>query len=495
MNDSLVLTPQEMAQSDAYTIETLKLTDYTLMRQAATGLFDYAMQHRLIPQTQISILVGLGNNGGDGVVFGEHLVNKGYDVTLFVIGDTTKHSPSLKKALSECKNKTTIYSIHAIADLKHRYKSLQSSELIIDALFGTGLKMPLKGIFKTLVDEINTFNLPVISIDIPSGINAYNGLALGSAIHATHTFIIQHYKTGNLLHDAADYHGKHHVIDVGIHMPKFAYNRVMPKAQISLKSHLNNTHKYQRGVALLIGGSASMEGALIMASSAALKSGLGLVYSLFDNAKCYHKTVPLEILTHHLSNPTDVLDHLDRKDVILFGAGLETNRSDYKAVLKKLIDTKKPLLIDAGGLYYFKAIYEEFDDLSNVLITPHVGELAMMGNQTTHSVLNDPLSAIKPFTSKQATVLLKGPCSIIATHDTQIYLYAPNPALAKGGSGDILGGLILGFMKHEPLLDAAKNGALLHTHSTIAALNDSVEETFIPSDILKYLPKGINMLK
>ena len=493
--DEKVLTPKEMTLSDQFTMKTLNITDYALMKKAAKGLFDYAFKQNLLTVKNIAIFIGPGNNGGDGVVFGKHLVNNGYLVTLYLVGDPLKRSDSLNQALHDFKKQETIVSINTKRDIQKNTSKFQVHELIIDALFGSGLNKPLQGIFKDVVSFVKRVQKPVISLDVPSGINAYNGINMNESIQADHTLIVQHYKTGNLLFDAPDYHGHHHIVDVGIKTPPFEMNRIKPPSNVSFKTHQKNIHKYDRGTGLIIGGSKALEGALIMASHAALKTGLGLLTAVFDSPDISGKPIPLEVLSYQRKDVKDIKRLLNKKDAYLFGPGLNQGIIYHKDLLKQLIDTGKPIVIDAGGIDYFKKIFNEYDDFSQVVLTPHAGELASFYGVASSHIIADPLKWLKPLTDKKVNVLLKGPCSIVAKHLKQYYLYHPNPALAKGGSGDVLSGLILSFLVHHPVEDAMQYAINLMHKSLNLVLKDIPEESVLPSDVLNYLPITINMLK
>ncbi len=491
-----ILFPSEMTSCDNATIKEENITGYALMRRAATSAYHYAINAELIQKNDnIAVIAGLGNNAGDGVVMAESLRRDGYDVTLYLLGEPFKRSSALNQAIEDYRAAATYHEITDETTLKQLKEIFKDHTLFIDALFGTGLTKPLKGLFKLAVNMVNTTKKPILSIDVPSGINAYNGIALNDAFKADHTLVIQTYKTGNLINDAPDYHGTIHIVDAGIKTLDFEQTRRLGPVRPDLPKRKLNTHKYNHGSLLFIGGAHGMEGAPILSASGAMRAGAGMATVLFDPTASVHKPVPLEVLSLTMHDVSEIKSHLARKDAIVFGMGLGRNTPEYADVLRMLIKESLPILVDADGLHYLKALLEEPLDFSNVLITPHLGECARLLSKKTQEIKRDPFAALDELCDKGLAVVLKGPCTIVAEKHRRVFHNYPNAALAKAGSGDVLSGLIGAFMPHMNRFEAAQTGCILQGLTARECKRIYPEESFLPTDLIKHLPDTIKMLK
>ncbi len=491
-----IFHPNEMTLCDQATLKREGISDFQLMWRAGEAAYEKLIRQQLVNKLDsIGVIAGLGNNGGDGVVIASALQKNGYDVTLYLVGPSHKRSSALKEAIDVFKAYEKPIEVNDEPTMKTMKSAFQNHSIFIDALFGIGLSKPLKGIFELCVSMLNTSNKPIVAVDIPSGLNADNGLAFGPTIKARDTLIIQNYKTGNLLNDAADHHGQCHLVDAGILPIETTPKKQLLDNTFTIPPRRNNTHKYDYGSLLIFGGAHSMEGAPILSATAAMRSGAGLVSIAFDKTADLHKSIPLEIMSTRFSDTSQLDDLLARKTAIIFGVGLGKESPEYIDVLRQLIASKIPLLIDADGLSYLKPLLAESLDFSNIVITPHIGEMARLLDTKSHLIKNSPLQHIKQLSEKGLTVLLKGPTTLIGDTQTIYFSNTPNPGLAKAGSGDVLSGLIAAFMKSHSPLEAAKRGVILQAKSATICKAQYGESAFLPSDIIKHLPDVIKMLQ
>ncbi len=492
-----VLTPKMMMDADRDTLNRDNITSFDLMLKASKALYDYILSQNLIKkEDRILILCGPGNNGGDGLCLG-HFLKQTHAHVQALFPQSKKPNQALEKAHKTLEPLPEVVTLNALdQDVTER---IERADVIIDGLFGINLDRALSGLYETLVNQVNQSHALKISLDIPSGLNAYNGLALGTAFKADHTFIIQDYKTGNLLFDAEDFHGQRHRIEVGIKADDASKHHhivdtkklkpILPKRKI-------NTHKYNHGVSLIIGGSKGMEGAPILSALAAYRSGAGLIKVLNDkSARFIHQMQP-EIQIDQLTKNKDIQPHLTKKDAVLFGGGLGRN-DDYTDVLKTLLDSKLPLIIDADGIDHLKKHLKHNLKTHNVLITPHVGELANLFGVPSHEILLDPFTPLKYLVETyDLNVLLKGPSNILMTKTGSYHIHTPNPALAKGGSGDVLAGIILSFIASGMDIKTAVFKAIALVNTAVDALLKSHHEaSILPTDVINALSSTLFMLK
>ena len=497
MDKKLVVSPKTMLSADQATMKSEGISETDLIARVTANLYDAMAGTGCFDGVQaITVIAGPGNNGADAVALAMRMMDAGNIVTTYVLGEANKYAPALKQYCRDHGKTNQVLGAAALEELK---ATLAVSDLIIDGMFGINLDRALQGVFLDVANLINHANAQVLSIDIPSGMDARNGQAFKGTIIADQTFIVLPLKTGNLMQDAADHHGTMHFVEVGI-TPHAASDQVLidhsSLANI-MSPRKKNTHKYAYGNVLIVGGHRQMEGAPVLSAHAAYKSGCGLVKILFDaTADATHHCSP-EVQKSRLRDPKDILDDLEKVDAILFGVGLGRDNQEYTSVLEALIQMNRPLIVDADGLYYLKPLLDNKTlDFSNVLITPHVGELARLLDKTSSEINTDPLSHVRALSRKNLNVLLKGPSSIIAGPDEIRHLHLPEPALAKAGSGDALAGMILTFMAqgHHPL-DSAVYGLYLQHRAVRFCLKNAHEATILPSEVISALSSVINVLQ
>ncbi|WP_329886640.1 NAD(P)H-hydrate dehydratase [Pseudoramibacter faecis] len=504
-----IVTPDEMAVMDKQTIDS-GIADYELMERAGTRCYEI-IASELTETQKILVLCGTGNNGGDGQVIARLLHNCGYSVSVLFVGKAEHFSPN---ALQNYKRLT---DIGAACDFYTRFDakiqaSLDHANVIVDAVFGNGLKdRPLCEAVVALFDAINArSDKRVYAIDMPSGLRGDTGQTVGAAIRADKTLIIQNYKTGHLLGDGSDLSGEQILVDVGIlerycDSTKFLLDaRSVPE----LLPRKKNSHKYDYGALSVIAGSQGMLGAGLMAATAALRAGAGLVTSWVPKEvySIAAGQMPWEIMVRPY-DADSLLSRLRerRTDAYVVGPGLGRQKF-HSGLIKMLIAQQKPMVIDADGLYHLLKIMDvlKMGEHAPLILTPHVGEFAKLCGTTSDAVRRDPVGLGTQFVKTcQVVLVLKGHHTSIFEPDAasaggvRIWFNTTgNPGMATAGSGDVLAGIIGGLIPQMPTpADAAKLGVYLHGLAGDLAADEKTMVAMTATDVLAQLPAAIRQLQ
>ncbi|MGN0805082.1 MAG: NAD(P)H-hydrate dehydratase [Candidatus Coproplasma sp.] len=418
------LNNETMRQADKATIEG-GIPSEELMRRAGEAVAqEVSCAVKKLNAKTVLIVCGTGNNGGDGYVCARLLKEQKIAVKVYAMGG--KLSP-------DCQREKEAYD--------GEYTSSIEGDIIVDCLFGTGLNRTVGGEYAVVMSQINCAKAYVISVDIPSGINGDNGLALGCAVKADLTVAIAYPKVGLYLNDGIDFSGEIVVKDIGIgcDVPD-AYLLQQQDVKQFYRNRRRNTHKGSYGRACIIAGSEEYLGAPFLSVGTAMRSGCGYVLA----------TVPHCIKSALVSAYPQCIC-LDDEDysasAIAVGMGLGCNQNTYERVCNLLKNYKGKLIIDADGLnslakYGLQPLKET---RAQVLLTPHVGEMARLCAITSQKVSADPIGVAKRFAKEYGvTVHLKSAVCITCDKENCVITHRGSTALAKAGSGDMLAGLICG---------------------------------------------------
>lgn len=465
----------------------------------------------------IVILAGKGNNGGDGLVAARHLLNAGADVEVFLLGkigeltaDAGINYQILQKICGE------IYPLHEDNDLNKLMLSLLSCDLIVDSIYGIGFKGSLGEFEAQVVRMVNWSKAPVVAVDIPSGVDADTGRVHGDAIKASHTVTFALPKIGLLLEPGKTYAGTLSVADISI--PKKLLQDPELKTNLITESmiktyfpaRLPESHKGTYGHVLVIGGSIGLTGAVIMASYAALRAGAGLVTAaLPESLVPVVETGMLEVMTTPLAETgqaTIALEALPAIENLLgtvsacaFGPGL-SRYTEAQAVAQFVLERAGvPVVIDADGL---NAIAGDISILKDrqipVVLTPHPGEMARLIGKSIEEVQNNRIELAREFAHKWGvTMVLKGNKTIVATPAGETYInITGNPGMATGGSGDVLCGMIAGFIAQGMNPQAAAiSGVYLHGLAGDQAVKTTGERGLIAGDLISAIPDVLSYME
>ncbi|GGH87637.1 NAD(P)H-hydrate epimerase [Pullulanibacillus pueri] len=502
-----IVSREGMQAIDRHAIEQIGLSGTLLMENAGRSIF-YHLQSILGKEEKIGVIIGKGNNGGDGFVIARHLMNQQYSVEVWVVaeaaalvGDCAYH----QKVFERCGGVCHYLSDEGLDALKAAWASW---DYIIDALLGTGAKGAPKPPYREVIQAMNLSQTAIISVDLPSGIPANGGHFTHEGVKAEKTLTLQCPKRAQFTYPAANYFGKVTVVDIGI--PKCSITvgaeGVSQYTQAdfirSFPKRKRSAHKGDHGRGLMIAGSDRMPGAAVLATRAALRSGTGLLsVNTTESVKAILATQAIEAMFDPFDCTEDatVGEALSKYDAVAFGPGVGRSQQVELTLIRLLEHTKGPLLLDADGLFYLKNHLERLRKRSEpTLLTPHPGEMARLVGKSVREVENDRFGLSRRFAKDYGVYLiLKGPFTIITAPDgTQWVNTTGNPALATGGTGDVLTGIVLSFiMQHETLISALCNAVYLHGYAADVLVRSLKGMTgILASDVIHMLPQALGEL-
>lgn len=451
---------------DQYTIEQFGLPGIVLMENAGNAVVQEIVKMFSSEKNKIVVLAGAGNNGGDGFVIARRLYDLGYNVLLCLAVERTRlKGDALLHFNVYVRRELPLFEMttyHAIEQLKHE---LQQVDVIVDALLGTGVSGAVKEPFASMISMVNEMNVYVVAVDIPSGLSADTGRVEGVAVQANQTVTFAMPKKGFFLQDGPRYIGEWRVVDISV-SPNIVERlslqlpKVMTEEDVeaAIPKRIPHGHKGTFGHGLVIGGSKWYVGAPIYSAKAAFRTGIGLVTLAIPN--CIYETatmqspeslfMPLIDEDGHIA--ANALSHLDVSAFKAIAIGPGLSRFDGgESLLADLFEKcmNQTIVVDADGLFYLKNILQMARGYEgNLIITPHPGEMAMLTGMSVKEVEENRLEVAIQFAKQwDVYVLLKGHRSIIVTPFGDSWINPlGNDALGKGGSGDVLTGVLLSFL-------------------------------------------------
>jgi len=508
-----VVTAQEMQQLDRRTIEEFRLPADTLMENAGLRVVEEIENNwGPVKGKTVTIAAGKGNNGGDGLVAARLLLERSARVSVFLLAPPDKLTGEARTNLErfqKISGRVHILKEDALGELE---RELSQSDLIVDALFGTGLSSPVEGLPARVIGAINASGKPVVAVDLPSGIHTDTGRVMGIAVKAALTVSFALPKRGLLLHPGSDYTGRLKIVDIGI--PQ-ALIRQLPAdlewitpADVadSLQRRPVSAHKGRFGHVLVIAGSVGKGGAAVMASLSAFRVGAGLVtLALPSGLEGTLPDRPLEIMTLPLPQTADrsigkaalepLIQFAQDKTVAAIGPGLSTHPETAEVVRGLIAQLAIPMVIDADGL---NNLVGHLDLLKQarapIVLTPHPGEMARLIGATTAEVQADRLGVSADFVRRHpVTLVLKGARTIIASRSGGVTINSTgNPGMATAGTGDVLTGMIAGLIAqgHAPE-QAARLGVYLHGLAGDLAAAEVGAVGLLAGDLIHRIPAAI----
>jgi len=510
-----VCTAEEMRTIDNKTINEIGIPSILLMENAGRSVVQVVEELFESNETDISIFVGKGNNGGDGLVVARYLFLGGYRIVVYLLAEPEDFSDNALTNLKICQNiGVPIRTISSKKELEKWQKELEKSELIIDSIFGTGLKGAVRGLASEVIEFINSTNAKVISVDLPSGLIADTGQVEGVCIDAEHTVTMGLPKRGILLYPGAKLSGNVTVANIGF--PQKVIDSQKISVNIIEKDYANqlmplrpeNAHKGDFGHLFVIAGSKGMTGAATLTSLSALKIGAGLV--TLGIPKSLNTIMEIK-LTEVMSSPLsetqegtisaeaheEVISFLQKADVVAFGPGMSRNPETVKLIHKLCQSVECAKVIDADGLNAISEkteILKELDEMT--VLTPHPGEMARLIDSTVEEIEKNRIEVARDFAQKYGlTLVLKGVPTVIAGANGEVYLnIAGNPGMATAGMGDVLTGVIAGLLaqKMEPF-EASILGVYLHATAGDLAAQSINARSIIASDVMEMLSDAMNL--
>ena len=481
-------TAAQTRELDRITIEEFEVSGTVLMERAGSVAFD-VLKQQWPDIKHLCIVCGTGNNGGDGFVVARIAHEQGYQVDVQIVGDTNKikgDALSAKQRLEGCGVDTKVYG----------NGKLPLADLVVDAIFGTGLNGEVSGDAVHAINAINQHGTPILSLDIPSGLLSDSGHVHSDVVIADVTISFIGLNQGLLTAQGPDCCGE--LIFDDLNIPSVVTLKVPASVtRLNIPSSIfkkrnKNSHKGLFGHVLVIGGDIGMSGAARLASEAALRTGTGLVSvaTRYAHAAIMNSTRP-EIMSYPAERENEITVLIEKATVIAVGPGL--GKSEWATTLfVAAINSDKPLIIDADAL---NLLAMEPLKRDNWILTPHPAEAARLLDISVKEVQADRFSAVQKIAEKYGgTAILKGNGSLIYSEGVTYLCDKGNPGMASGGMGDVLTGIVSSLLAQGfSLTDAANIGVHLHASAGDAAAKGAGERGLLASDLMPAIRRLINL--
>jgi NAD(P)H-hydrate epimerase len=501
-----VLSRAQMRAFDKYAIETCHVPGIVLMENAGRGAADvisamieamsaaaprsrpvyeaFPVRHVKAPgqpavyplQARVVVVCGAGNNGGDGFVVARHLLGRGAEVRVFLAGSSEKVTGESRINLDAYIDLGGAFE-ELPADVSPLEAALTSADVVVDAIFGTGLDRPIHGHLAQVISTINRCaRARCVALDIPSGLDADSGAPLGIAVEADDTVTFGHLKIGLLTPEGARLAGNIHVVDLGVpespilaqvgHVAEVIRRDTVGSAIVPRET---NVHKHAAGDLLVVAGSAGKVGSSLLTARGAMRAGAGLVtICSWPDAIASLQARVVEVMTTCIA--PDAIDAsldeaLARRTAVAIGPGLGLDARARAAVDRVVLAWDGLKVVDADAITHFVGRLEALAGAKGQsILTPHPGELGRLLGKTGSAIEQDRFGAVREAVARtRAIIVLKGARTIIAAPDGRMFIcMAGNPALATAGAGDVLTGIIAAFLCSMSPLQAACAGVLVH---------------------------------
>jgi NAD(P)H-hydrate epimerase len=493
---------------DRASIEEFGIPGLVLMENAGRAVAKVVLQD-FSEANNIAIFAGGGNNGGDGFVVARHLLGHGLDVTTYTLSDPKKYKGD---ALTNFRALRKIGG--RIVEMKGSLSEYKRADLIVDALFGTGLDGEVYGFYREVIEFMNSQATPLLAVDLPSGLDSDTGFPQGVSVRAdvTVTFVIP--KLGLAIYPGIDYAGKVYVVDITT--PDFL-EREIPFELITydtirktLKPRHSNTHKGTFGHLFVLAGSPGKTGAATLVALGALRAGTGLVTvgvpkslnPIMEEKLTEAMTEPLpeseEGILGKVSLPAALKIMSSRKTALAIGPGISVGDDTSYFFYEILRKSKLPLVVDADGITLIAqnlAILKETQ--VPIILTPHPGEMSRLIGKTSDEVQKTRISVARDFsTMYNAYTVLKGARTVVSTPDGKTFINPTgNPGMASGGMGDVLSGTIGGFLAqgYSPA-DSCVLGVFAHGLAGDLAAEKKGEAGIIAGDLANLIPEALKKI-
>lgn len=490
----------QMKAADQYTIQKLEVPSLELMEHAAQACVQ-VLEDEKVDLSHVCVVCGSGNNGGDGFAIARILQNNRCSVETFCVGNPehyTEETQEQMHRLQECGGKIT-----------YGMPQEDSYSVIIDAVFGVGLSRKVEGRYRQVIEQMNRMRGTKFAVDIPSGLSATTGCILGCAFKADYTVTFQLKKIGLELSQGRTMAGRVIVPDIGISTDSICEDQEIVRTagkdiyRKMLPDRPEDSNKGTYGRLLVIAGSKGMAGAAYLNAHAAYMTGAGLVriYTSSDNREILQTLLPEAIITTYEEyNKEELLSLLTWADSVCIGSGLGMSRLSEK-ILKTVIEyVKVPCLIDADGLNLLAENKNYLNQMAErrFVITPHMKEMSRLTGISVEELKADRIQILKDFISRyRITCVLKDSRTLIASEEKGIRMnLTGNSAMAKAGSGDVLAGVISGWMvQGKEAEDAAELGTYIHGLSGDLAKFEKGVYSVMARDLIEYISKALMKLE
>ncbi|NIM90756.1 MAG: NAD(P)H-hydrate dehydratase [Candidatus Aminicenantes bacterium] len=513
-----VLNAEQMKNIDRQTIKEIGILGPVLMENAGIQIVKALKSKFPEPQRErIVIVTGRGNNGGDGLVVARHLFNQDCQPLVLLLGteQEVKGDAALNLRIAQRIGIEILKITSAKVWDKHKTE-VSKATLLVDAIFGTGLTKPVKGLYAKVIEDMNKSKAYTIAVDIPSGLSSDTYQIIGPCVKADLTVTLAAPKIAHVFPPAEDRVGELVIAEISV--PRFLFEddklrlELVEKKDILpyFKKRMKDTHKGTYGHLFIVSGSFGKTGAAVMAGKAALKMGAGLV-TIGTPQSCLPIVARpvVELMTEPLSETAEgtisvealekTIALLRDKDALLIGPGISTHRSTAEFVLSLLPQLKLPTVIDADALNILASKPEILKSLRKpIIITPHPGEFARLLRVSTRDVLERKLELVPEFSEKHGVYLvLKSYKTLISNPEGKVFINPTgNPGMATAGSGDVLSGMIASMIVQEKnLLEAILAAVYVHGLSGDVGAEKLGEKSLTAGNIINFLPRTIKQLE
>jgi len=511
-----ILSRAQMRAFDRYAIETCHVPGVVLMENAGRGAADVAA--RLLPSglggARVVVVCGAGNNGGDGFVVARHLWSRGADVRVFLAGSPERvfgdarinHDSYLDLGGQVTVVRPTEAAVEkgGLAELE---AALALADLVVDALFGTGLDRTIAASMAAIIEAINRAPGRRLALDIPSGLDADSGAPLGACVEAHDTVCFGHLKVGLLTPQGARLAGRVHVCDLGV--PDTILGKVGHVAEVIERRAVAqlfapreaDAHKFAVGAVLVCAGSAGKSGAALLTARGAFRGGAGVVtIATWPEALAAVDARMPEVMAVALDRAAPVArieELLERRRAVVIGPGFGLDDAAKKVVERVLETFEGPIVVDADAITLFKEKAARLGKAKGSLVlTPHAGEMGRLLGITADEVERDRFGAVRKLVDATgAVVVLKGARTIVASPDGRIAVNSTgNPLLATAGAGDVLAGIVGALLCSMRPFDAAMAGVHLHGLVADVLRGRTGDRGVFASELADELPRVIDAL-
>ncbi len=481
-----IVTSSQMKNADRNTTLVYGIPSVILMENAASECVNIILDNISLDNKKIVVICGGGNNGGDGLAIARKLFLKGLNVKIFKAFDEDKLTDESKQN----------YDIVLKVGVPFT-ESLRGFDVVIEALLGIGITGDVREKERKIINKINSLESFVVSVDVPAGICADSGKICGSAVKADLTITIGYGKTGLYTGKGLEYSGKKVVADIGLvpdNESNFFYLDKIPEEWKVKNSIL--AHKGDNGNVLIVAGSLGMTGAAYLTAMGAHRAGAGIVRLLVPQNL---NEIMEKKLTETITIPINRENYFDETcfdtvmntpaDVIVIGPGIGRNEQTISLVHKIIKNSSVPVICDADGIYALSLNINVLKEAkAPVVITPHQGEFSRLLGKPVSEIENNRIGFASDFAKNyNVTVVLKGAGTVIAEPDGNVYINSTgNEGMAKGGSGDVLSGII-GGLCGKKYSHYAACGAYIHGLAGDKAAEVLGKDAMLPTDILNYI--------
>jgi len=494
-----ILSAEQIREADRYTMENEPVSSIDLMERAAHAIFQWIITN-YDPRKSIAVVCGTGNNGGDGLAVARMLHEHGYSVDAYVINGESGGSEDFQ--INRDRLPLTLKNIGTGNELP----DFDKYQVLIDAIFGTGLSRPAEGLHAEVINRMNSSGAEILSVDMPSGLFSHKSSGNAPTIQASVTLTFQIPKLALLLPENEAAVGEWELIDIRlnqgfIHAQETSYHLITDEsAAAGLKLRKKFAHKGDYGHAIIMAGSYGKMGAAVLASKGALRSGIGLLttyiprcgYSIIQTAVPEAMT-EMDESDHCLSG----IPSIKSIDALGIGPGIGMENETVYALEEILRNFRKPMVIDADALNLLSAQIHLQDLVpANSILTPHPGEFARLVGSWENDF--ERLDKQKELALRlNSVIILKGAHTSVALPDGRVFFnVSGNPGMATGGCGDVLTGILTALLARGITpAQAAVTGVYVHGLAGDIAARYQSQTGMIASDLVDYLPDAWAMLE